>query len=97
MDRSIGKLTEGYKADLIQIDLNQPHLAPFYGDYSSMTYYARASDMVTGVIDDRVVMENREVLGLDEEAAHAALGRHLPEWSELVSSAHPGLCPCGRS
>ena len=99
LDASIGELREGYKADLIQIDLDQPHLAPFYGDYSSLAYYARASDVVTSVIDGRVVMEDRKVSGLDEAAALAALQRHLPGWSELVSSlggvAHPGLCACG--
>jgi len=76
-------------------------LAPFYGDYSSIAYYARACDVVTSVIDGRVVMEDREVPGLDEEAALAALKRHLPEWSELVRGlggvAHPGLCPCGHA
>lgn len=101
LDGSIGELTEGYKADLIQIDLNQPHLVPFYGDYSSIAYYARASDVVTSVIDGRVVMEDREVPGLDEKAALAALDRHLPEWSKLVNGlggvAHPGLCPCGHA
>ena len=99
LDDHIGELTQGYKADLIQIDLDQPHLAPFYGDYSSIAYYARASDVVTSVIDGRVVMENREVASLDENAALVAVKRHLPGWSELVSSlggvAHPGLCPCG--
>lgn len=99
LNGSIGELTAGYKADLIQIDLDQPHLAPFYGDYSSIAYYARASDVVTSVIDGRVVMQDRKVPGLDEEAALAALKRHLPEWSDLVKNlggvAHRGLCPCG--
>jgi len=96
---SVGELAAGYKADLIQIDLEQPHLAPFYGDYSSIAYYARASDVVTSVIDGQVVMEGRKVAGLDEAAALVALKRHLPEWGDLVRAlggvAHRGLCPCG--
>ncbi len=101
LEGCIGELTEGFKADLIQIDLDQPHLAPFYGSYSSIAYYARACDVVTSVINGQVVMENRKVVGLDEETALANLSRHLPEWSKLVSSlggvAHPGLCPCGHT
>lgn len=62
----IGKLATGMKADLIQIDLDQAHLAPFYADYASIAYYARAGDVVTSVIDGKPVMENRRVLGIDE-------------------------------
>jgi len=99
LGREIGRLAEGCKADLIQIDIDQPHLAPFYGDYSSLAYYARASDVVTSVIDGRIVMRDRVVLGVDEAEALAAVGRHLPEWTALMRRfggvGHIGLCACG--
>ncbi len=95
----IGKLAAGMKADLIQIDLDQAHLAPFYADYSSIAYYARAGDVVTSVINGKPVMENRRVLGVDEPKALSAVNRHLPGWTKLMrelgGTGHPGLCPCG--
>ncbi len=99
LDRDIGRLAAGYKADLIQIDIDQAHLAPFYADYASIAYYARASDVVTSVIDGKVVMEDRRVLGIDEADALAQVRRHLPGWAALMQklggTSHPGLCACG--
>ena len=95
----VGQLVAGRMADLIQIDIDQAHLAPFYGDYSSIAYYGRASDVVTSVINGKVVMEDRRVVGIDEETALAAVQRHLPRWTDLMRSlggvGHPGLCSCG--
>lgn len=95
----IGTLAAGHKADMIQIDVDQPHLAPFYADHASIAYYARASDVVTSVINGRVVMEERRIPGLDEARAMANLRRHLPGWTGLMRRmggvGHPGLCACG--
>ena len=95
----IGRLVAGCKADLIQLDLDQPHLAPFYADHASVAYYARASDVVTSIIDGKVVMADRQVLGLDEAAILRKVRRHLPRWAALMRSlggvGHPGLCHCG--
>ncbi len=66
LDREIGSLEAGKKADLILLHLERPHLEPFYGDPASIVYYARASDVVTSIVDGRVIMEDRRVAGLDE-------------------------------
>ncbi len=95
----IGQLAPGYKADLIQLDLDQPHLAPFYADHASVAYYARASDVVTSIVDGKLVMADRQVLGLDEADILHKARRHLPRWAALMRSlggvGHPGLCHCG--
>ncbi len=95
----LGRLAPGYKADLIQIDIAQPHLEPFYADQASIAYYARAADVVTSVIAGRVVMEDRKVLGLDEAGLLARARRHLPKWSGIMRKlggvGHAGLCGCG--
>lgn len=100
LGHEVGKLVSGRKADLIQIDVDQPHLAPFYADYSSLAYYARASDVVTSIIDGKVVMEQRRVLGIDEAEALSSVRRHLPGWAKLMQglggAGHPGLCACGQ-
>lgn len=95
----VGQLRPGYKADLIQINLDQPHLAPFYADYSSIAFYAKASDVVTSIIDGKVVMADRRISGLDEAEILTRAHRHLPRWATLMRGlggvGHPGLCNCG--
>ena len=84
---------------LIQIDINQPHLVPFYAEYASIAYYARASDVVTSIINGKVVMRDRVVIGIDETKALEAVAKHIPALSDkmlkLGGAVHPGLCPCG--
>ena len=59
LEREIGSLEVGKKADLILIHLERPHLEPFYADPASIVYYARASDVVTSIVDGRIIMEDR--------------------------------------
>ena len=99
LEKSIGQVKPGFKADLIQIDINQPHLSPFYGEYASIAYYARASDVVTSIINGKVVMTNRKIQGVDEYKALKNVEKHIPYFSDkfrkLGGAAHKGLCPCG--
>lgn len=64
----IGSLEPGKKADLIVLDMNQPHLTPLYNIPSHMVYAARGADVVHAVINGRIVMRNRKLLTLDENA-----------------------------
>ena len=50
LEKEIGSLEEGKKADLIVVDVNRPHLQPFYGAYPALMYYAKSSDVVVSVI-----------------------------------------------
>jgi len=63
----IGTLEAGKKADLILIDLEQPHLYPSHGLVANLIYSAQASDVKTSIIDGQVVMKDRQVLTMDEE------------------------------
>jgi hypothetical protein len=55
--------------------------------------------VVTSIIDGRVVMEGRRVLGIDEAEVLGRLRRHLPRWAAMLRRlggvGHPGLCACG--
>ena len=66
MERRIGSLEIGKKADLIIIGLNKPHLTPLYSEYSHLAYAVGGADVDCVVIDGRVVMENRKLLTIDE-------------------------------
>lgn len=68
LEREIGSLEPGKKADLAVLDLSGLHVAPRSGSdlISQLVYSAGASDVVHTVIDGRVVMEDRRLLTRDE-------------------------------
>ena len=68
LDGNIGSLEVGKKADIILIDLSKPHLKPLHNIYVSLVYSARGSDVDTVVADGNILMENRQVKTLDEQA-----------------------------
>ncbi len=65
LDRLIGSIEVGKLADIIILDLNQPHLTPLYNPYSQIVYAARGSDVKTSIIGGKPVMENRRLLTMD--------------------------------
>jgi 5-methylthioadenosine/S-adenosylhomocysteine deaminase len=71
MADDLGSLAPGKKADIITIDLDQPHLVPLYEPCSHLVYAARGADVRDTIIDGRVVMRNRELLTVDLEQVMA--------------------------
>ncbi len=72
-NKQIGSLEVGKKADLIVLDMNQPHLTPLYNIPSHLVYAARGADVVHSIINGKSVMENRELLTLDEDHLLASM------------------------
>ncbi|HLV94932.1 MAG TPA: amidohydrolase [Candidatus Acidoferrales bacterium] len=66
MEKEIGSIETGKKADLILIDTTAPHATPMYNVYSELVYALKASDVKTVIIGGRVVMQDRRMLALDE-------------------------------
>lgn len=62
-----GKLKAGYRADLIGIDLNQPHLLPSGNYVNTLVESVNAGDVTHMIVGGQMVMKNREILTLDEE------------------------------
>ncbi len=60
----IGQLAAGMKADLILVDLQKPHLTPFYTS-DLLVYAASGSDVHSTMINGRMVMEDRKILSFD--------------------------------
>ena len=69
MDNKIGSLEIGKKADIITINLDKPHLTPIYNPYSHLVYAINSCDVDNVIINGKIVMQNGEVLGMDEEEA----------------------------
>ncbi|HVS90016.1 MAG TPA: amidohydrolase [Candidatus Acidoferrum sp.] len=66
MEKEIGSLEAGKKADLILIRLDAPNAVPMYEVYAQIVYALKASDVETVVIGGRVVMRDRKVLTVKE-------------------------------
>ena len=67
LERTIGSLEPGKRADIILINFKKPHLTPLHSPYANIIYSANGSDVQTLIVDGRVLMENREVKTLNEE------------------------------
>jgi 5-methylthioadenosine/S-adenosylhomocysteine deaminase len=67
LEKEVGMLKPGLKADLILINLEQAHLCPRHNLLAHLVYAAQAHDVDTVMIDGKVVMENRKILTVDEE------------------------------
>jgi cytosine/adenosine deaminase-related metal-dependent hydrolase len=66
MEKEIGSLETGKKADLILIDWDRPHMMPRNMPLYRVAYFANGNDVSTVLINGRVVMRDRKVLTVDE-------------------------------
>lgn len=71
MEKEIGSLEPGKKADLILINLDEPNGVPIYDVYAEIAYSLKGSDVKTVMIGGRVVMRDHKLQTVDEEAAIA--------------------------
>jgi len=66
LEKSVGSLEVGKRADLILLDFSKPHLTPRHNLYANLVYSARGSDVDTVVVDGKILMMKREVKTLNE-------------------------------
>jgi 5-methylthioadenosine/S-adenosylhomocysteine deaminase len=71
MEKEIGSLEKGKKADLILISLDEPNAVPMYDVYAQLAYALKASDVETVIIGGRIVMRDRKLLTVNEPEAIA--------------------------
>jgi len=78
LDREIGSLETGKRADLITISLAHPNAVPLYNLYSQIAYAAKASDVDDVFVNGSQVVSGRKMLTLDaEEIYRRAEAYHL--------------------
>ncbi len=67
MDKEVGSLEVGKKADIIRLNVRQPHLAPFGNmPIERVVYHAMGQDVNLVIIDGQVAMEQRALTQTDE-------------------------------
>jgi len=69
MEKEIGSLEKGKKADLIVIGLDTPNAVPMYNVYDGLAYALKANNVETVIIGGRMVMKGYKLMTVDEEAA----------------------------
>lgn len=65
-----GRLDPGRLADLIIVELKGAHLRPFHADrlFDLLVFCGRAQDVRDVIINGEVVMQNRAIVKIDEDA-----------------------------
>jgi 5-methylthioadenosine/S-adenosylhomocysteine deaminase len=66
LEKEIGSLEPGKKADVVFISLNEPNAVPMYDIYAQIAYALKESEVETVIIGGRVVMRDRKLLTIDE-------------------------------
>ncbi len=84
LQRAIGSLEVGKRADLILVRTDSLHQIPYYDPYSLLVYSTKASDVDTVVIDGEVVMAAGRVLTVNE----AAVRERVAAYRERIIAAN---------
>jgi 5-methylthioadenosine/S-adenosylhomocysteine deaminase len=83
MERSIGSLERGKRADLIVVNMSSARQTPMYDPISHLAYVTRGDDVRTTIVNGRMLMRDRKMLTLDEAAVIA----EARKWAEKVRAA----------
>jgi 5-methylthioadenosine/S-adenosylhomocysteine deaminase len=67
MGEQIGSLEPGKRADIIQVSFDDVHFVPTYDVTSHLVYVADEQDVVTTVVEGKVLMRDGEILTIDTE------------------------------
>jgi 5-methylthioadenosine/S-adenosylhomocysteine deaminase len=83
MQKQIGSLERGKRADVIIVSMSAARQAPMYDAISHLVYVTRGDDVQTTIVNGKVLMRNRKVLTLDG----AAILRDTAAWADKVRAA----------
>ena len=75
LDRQIGSLEPGKRADLVLYDLDTPEWRPLLNPVNNLVYAASGASVRTVVIDGRVVLDEGRLTTLDERALYDRVER----------------------
>lgn len=67
MEKEIGTLEPGKKADMIFIKTDKLHMCPANDVCANLVYSSNGADVESVMIDGKVIMQNRKMLNLDEK------------------------------
>lgn len=68
-----GELSVGKAADLIVVELKKLHNAPLYDPEAALLYSSRGDDVRYTIVDGQVLLDDRNVTGIDEDEIYTEL------------------------
>jgi len=83
LEKEIGSLEAGKRADLITVRLDAPHAVPLFHVYSQLVYALKASDVRDVMVNGRPLVRDRQPLTL---VARAVLAK-AAEWGAKVRAS----------
>jgi 5-methylthioadenosine/S-adenosylhomocysteine deaminase len=86
LDKEVGSLEPGKRADLISISLAHPNAVPFYNLYSQVAYAAKAPDVEDVFVNGRQVVLGRRMLTLNSEEIYRQAERYKLKVNESLKS-----------
>ena len=84
MEREIGSLEPGKRADLIMVSTGSTRQVPMYEPISHLVYVTRGDDVRTTIVEGRILMKDRQVRTLDRAAVIADANRIAQRIKELT-------------
>lgn len=81
-EAELGTIEEGKKADLITINLMQPHLTPTHNLLNTLVDCAAEHDVTDSVINGKIVMRDRNVLTMNEEEIIKECSKRMKQIAE---------------
>jgi 5-methylthioadenosine/S-adenosylhomocysteine deaminase len=85
MDRLIGSLESGKRADLITVSMSASRQTPIYDPISHLVYATRGDDVRTAIVNGKVLMKDRQVLTLNRATVIADANKLASRVRESVS------------
>ncbi|MFN2578847.1 MAG: amidohydrolase family protein [Pyrinomonadaceae bacterium] len=90
LEKEIGSIEKGKRADIVVVDLDDLNQTPYYNIYSDLVYATKAGDVRTVMIEGRLVMQDRRLLTLNEETIKADARRYR---DQIIRSLRPNMTP----
>jgi 5-methylthioadenosine/S-adenosylhomocysteine deaminase len=67
MEKEIGSLEPGKRADMIMVRIDRPHAQPLYDAVSQMVYALKGSDVRDVMVNGKPVVRDAKILTLNEQ------------------------------
>ncbi len=83
MEKEIGSIEPGKRADLVFVSTSEPHAVPLYNVYSALVYSLKGSDVQHVVINGKLVVRSRQVLTVNPSVVLGAARK----WQERIRTA----------
>jgi len=80
LEDKLGSLETGKLADIILIDINDPHLQPIFDPYTHIVYSSTGKDVDTVIVNGNIVVSEKKVLTLCKDE----LVEKAKNWGEKI-------------